>query len=180
MFVVKTDHYRAAARGFALHGPGEVGSAGGRGSLIIRLSQRRFGVLCLLAYVFLSWSARFDMRLGAQGASLVYPLDTFSMYGRMPEHDTSYPLLRGADGTEYRITDFSAFACREPITGPDAACADARGILYHYEEMAEYIRRHPGDGDQPVELVTRTWTLHPGSAPEPTRDCVIAHCLVRR
>jgi hypothetical protein len=148
--------------------------------LIIRLSQRRFGVLCLLGYVVLAWSVRFDMRLGQQIASLVYPLDTFSMYGRMPGRDSSYPMLRDGNGTEYRITDFSAFTCREPITGSAAQCADQRGIPYHYEEMAEYIRHHPGAGDLEVELLTRTWEIRAGSAPRVSGDCVIAHCTVRR
>src|SRR5260221_9351086 len=40
----------------------------------IRASRRRFGALCVLAYVALSWAARFDMRRGEQIASLFYPL----------------------------------------------------------------------------------------------------------
>ncbi|MEO8601508.1 MAG: hypothetical protein ABI629_02920 [bacterium] len=153
---------------------------GYRGGPIIRLSQRRFGVLCLLGYVALAWSMRFDMRLGDQIASLFYPLDTFSMYGRMPGRDSSYPLLRDGQGAVYRVTDFSAFTCREAVTGSTAQCADKRGIPYHYDEAAEYIRLHPGGGDLAVELITRTWEIRAGAAPRLESDCVIAHCTVAR
>jgi len=157
----------------------EVGSAYlYRGGLTIRLSQRRFGVLCLLGYVALAWSVRFDMRLGDQIASLVYPLDTFSMYGRMPGRDSSYALLRDRQGRTYRVTDFSSFDCAEPVAGANAQCTDRRGIPYHDEEMAEYIRLHHGAGQLDVELVARTWTLHTGAAPQLDSDCIIAHCKV--
>src|SRR5439155_14545328 len=43
---------------------------------VIRDDRVRFGTLCVLGYVLLSWLVRFDMRLGQQIASLAYPLDT--------------------------------------------------------------------------------------------------------
>jgi hypothetical protein len=130
--------------------------------------------------VALSWSVRFDMRLGDQIASLVYPLDTFSMYSRMPGHDSSHPLLRDRQGAVYRVTDFRSFDCVEPLTGSTAQCADQRGIPYYYADVAEFIRRHRGAGDLEVELITRTWELRAGEPPRFESDCVIAHCKVAR
>jgi hypothetical protein len=142
--------------------------------------QLRFGILCVLAYVALSWSARFDMRLGQQIASLVYPLDTFSMYARMPGEDRSHLLVRDAQGGVYRVTSFRSFDCAEPYAGPTARCATTRGIPYHYDDLTNYIRDHEGHGELDVELITRTWELRSGAPPERTSDCVIAHCKVSR
>jgi hypothetical protein len=148
--------------------------------VITRLSPRHFGLLCLLGYVALSWAARFDMRLGAQTASLVYPLDTFSMYARMPGEDRSVLLVRDTNGTIHRVTEFQAFDCAEPLSGPAARCADKRGIAYHYEELAHYVDAHIGrGGEQEIELITRTWNFRRGAPPE-TSDCVITRCKVAR
>jgi hypothetical protein len=136
-------------------------------------------VLCVLGYVVLSWAVRFDMRLGAQIASLVYPLDTFSMYAGMPGADTSHLLVRNRDGAVHRVEDFRAFECAEPLTGPAAACQSTRGIPYHYEDLTRYIARHAGPGGEDVELITRTWEFRAG-APVKTSDCVIARCTVAR
>src|SRR5947207_13892919 len=51
---------------------------------IIRDDHLRFGTLCVLGHVLLSWLVRFDMRLGQQLASLVYPFDPFWMYAGTP------------------------------------------------------------------------------------------------
>jgi hypothetical protein len=142
--------------------------------------QRRFGVLCVLGYVALSWAMRFDMSLGEQIASLLYPLDTFSMYAGMPGEDRSHLLIRDRQGAVHRVTDFRAFDCAEPITGSAAQCADKRGIRYHFEDLARYIERHVGPGDADVELITRTWEIRSGTPPVQTSDCVIAHCRVSR
>jgi hypothetical protein len=145
----------------------------------IRLTQRRFAVLCVLGYVALSWAVRFDMHLNQQDASLVYPLDTFSMYGRMPGEDRSHLLVRDARGAVHRVTDFRAFTCDEPLSGSDARCTDRQGIRYHYDDLTRYIESHPGPGTTDVELITRTWDFSDG-APVRTSDCVIAHCKVAR
>ncbi|TMA36110.1 MAG: hypothetical protein E6J79_13825 [Deltaproteobacteria bacterium] len=145
----------------------------------IHVSQRRFALLCILAYVVLAWAARFDMRLGQQIASLVYPLDTFSMYGGMPGEDRSHLLVRDAEGEVYRISDFRAYRCLEPLTGSDVRCAGRLGIPYHYEELIHYIETHQGQGELAVELITRTWDFPPGERVR-TADCVVAHCTVAR
>ena len=144
-----------------------------------RLSPRQFGFLCLLGYVALSWAARFDMRLGAQTASLIYPLDTFSMYARMPGEDRSILLVLDREGAVHRVTEFRAFDCAEPMTGRAARCADKRGIPYHYEDLARYVESHAGTGDVEVDLITRTWNFRRGEPPE-TSDCVISHCKAAR
>jgi len=151
-----------------------------RAVLGVPSAQLRFGVLCILGYVALSWAVRFDMRLGSQIASLVYPLDTFSMYSRMPVEDRSHLLVRDARGLVYRVTDFRSYHCEEPITGPSARCATKRGIPYHFADLADYIQNHAGSGDLDVELITRTWELHSGAPPQQTSDCVITHCKVSR
>jgi hypothetical protein len=133
-------------------------------------SQLRFGILCILAYVALSWAVRFDMRLGAQIASLVYPLDTFSMYAGMPGEDASHLLVRDAAGQVHRVTAFRSYTCVDPIVRPAARCTDQRGI----------IQRHAGAGDIDVELIIRNWKLHNGSSPEHTADCVVTRCRVSR
>ncbi len=145
---------------------------------ITRLSRRAFGVLCVLGYVALSWAVRFDMRLGAQTASLVYPLDTFSMYARMPGEDRGILLVRDARGTAHRVTEFRSFDCDQPLTGPAARCADKRGIAYHYEDFARYVESHTGSGEHEVDLITRMCDFH--TSPPQTSDCVIAHCKVAR
>ena len=113
--------------------------------------HRRFGALCVLGYVALSWTARFDMRLHEQDMSLLYPLDTFSMYARPPGEDRSLLLVRTADGVVHPVTDFRAFACAEPILGSGARCAETRGIRYHFEELARYIETHSGTGTLDVD-----------------------------
>ena len=142
--------------------------------------QLRFGVLCVLGYVALSWTARFDMRLHEQDTSLLYPLDTFSMYARPPGEDRSLLLVRTADGVVHSVTDFRAFACAEPILGSGARCAETRGILYHFEDLARYIETHPGSGTVDVELITRTWDIEPGKPPVHRGDCVVTRCRVAR
>jgi len=119
------------------------------------------------------------MRLGEHIASLVYPLDTFSMYATPPGEDRSHLLALDHQGAVHRVTEFRSFDCREPLTGSAARCADKRGIPYHYEDLARYIESHTGPGELDVELITRTWDLRSG-APLQTSDCVIAHCKVAR
>jgi len=144
----------------------------------VRVLRRRFGALCILGYVLLSWAVRFDMRLGAQIASLVYPLDTFSMYAGMPGEDRSALLVRDGEGTVHRVTSFRTYSCAEPLTGASAACATRQGIPYLFEDHVRYIETHAGPGEREVELITRTWEIRNGAAPVVTSDCVIAHCTV--
>lgn len=140
----------------------------------------RFGLLCVLGYVALSWSVRFDMRLGEQIASLVYPLDTFSMYARMPGEDRSHLLIRDAQGNVHRVTAFRSFECADPFTGPAARCAGKGGIPYHYADLTDYMQHHTGEGEIDVDLITRTWEFQSGNSPLQTSDCVITHCKVSR
>ena len=145
-----------------------------------RARHLRFGALCVLGYIALSWTARFDMRLNEADTSLLYPLDTFSMYARPPGEDRSLLLVRTNDGTVHQVTDFRAFACAEPITGSAARCAERRGIQYHFDDLTRYIETHPGSGDIAIELITRTWKIEPGKAPVHEADCVVARCQVAR
>ena len=128
----------------------------------------------------LSWAVRFDLRLGGQIASLIYPLDTFSMYARAPGNDTSMLLVRDAGGDVHSVTEFRAFACSEPVGGPTARCIQTRGIPYHYADLARYVEQHPGGGDLAVDLITRTWRVRPGAAVERDADCLVAHCRAAR
>jgi hypothetical protein len=144
-------------------------------------SHLRFGILCVLAYVALSWAVRFDMRLGTQIASLVYPLDTFSMYAGMPGEDASHLLVRDAAGEVHRVTAFRSYACVDSFTRDAALCAKQRGVIpYHYDDLTDYIRSHVGVGDVDVELIVRTWKLRPGFAPEWSDDCRVTRCKVSR
>jgi hypothetical protein len=143
-----------------------------------RMAQLRFGILCVLGYVALSWAVRFDLRLGSQIASLVYPLDTFSMYAGMPGADRSHLLMRDREGRVHRITAFHSFDCAEPIDGPGSRCSERRGIPYLAEDFIRYIREHRGAGEREVELIGRTWELRPGAPPVQVPDCVIARCKV--
>lgn len=144
-----------------------------------RAAGLRFAFLCVAAYVALSWAFRFDMRLGNQMASLVYPLDTFSMYATAPPNRISRLLIRDAQGGVHHIEEFRAFDCGdEAITGDGVRCSEALGIDYIYEKLTHYIATHPGLGDREVELIGRTWFLEPGRAPRQERDCVVARCRV--
>lgn len=145
-----------------------------------QLSVRRFGVVCVLAYVLLSWAARFDMRRGDQIASLVYPLDTFSMYAPSPGHSINHLMVRDGAGNVHRVAEFRTFDCVEPLTGADVRCADQRGFEYHYDDLINFVRAHPGAGDTDVELIARTWAVQPWTTPRHVGDCVIAHCKVSR
>jgi hypothetical protein len=130
--------------------------------------------------VALSWAARFDMRLGRQIASLVYPLDTFSMYSPMPGTQESALIVRDHEGGAHRVTEFRSFDCDRALNAFEATCARERGIQYRYEDLVRYIESHAGPGQLDVELVSRTWELRPGEAPRPVSDCVVVHCRVSR
>ena len=132
----------------------------------------------MLGYVALSWLVRFDMSGGEQIASLVYPLDTFSMYAGMPGDESSALLVRAGDGGVQRVTAFRAFSCDEPIPGASAARACPQAIPYLYDDLVHYIESHPGPGTRDAELITRTWKIRSGTAALPASDCVIAHCKV--
>jgi hypothetical protein len=147
---------------------------------IVPPSARPFGVICVLAYVALAWSVRFDMRLGEQIASLVYPLDTFSMYGGMPDEDRSHLLIRDRAGAVHRVTAYRSFACEGPIVGRDVPCGGRRGIPYVDEDLMRYMEGHLGPGEEDVELIARTWELRPGHAPMQAPDCIITRCKVSR
>lgn len=145
-----------------------------------RLDRRRFGFLCALGYIALAWAVRFDMRLGDQMASLLYPLDTFSMYAGPPGEYVSHPLVRDQDGSVHRITSYRVFACDDPVTRPAARCVNDSGYAYLYDDLAHYIEAHPGAGEADVELIYRTWEVRAGAAPTPISDCVIARCKASR
>jgi hypothetical protein len=134
--------------------------------------------LCVLGYIALAWAVRFDMRMGEQMASLVYPLDTFSMYATAPPEYVSYPLIRARDGGVHRITAYRAFECAEPVTRAAARCVDANAYAYLYDDLAGYIERNRGAGVSEVELIYRTWRVRAGATPMQVSDCVIAHCRV--
>ncbi|MDX2168257.1 MAG: hypothetical protein SF182_14380 [Deltaproteobacteria bacterium] len=142
--------------------------------------RRRFGLLCVVAYLALAWVARFDMRRGEQIASLVYPLDTFSMYAPSQASQISHLLVLDAQGVAHRATAFRAYDCREPLRGAAVPCADRHGYEYHWDDLVNYIQAHHGPGDVEVTIVARTWEVAPGAAPVPQSDCVIAHCRAAR
>jgi hypothetical protein len=146
--------------------------------------RRRFGVLAVLGYVALSWAVRLDMRFGEQIASLVYPLDTFSMYARIPAEEMSHLLIRDAQGAVHRVTDFRSFDCADPVTGRTARCSDRHGIQYLSEDLTNYIRQHAGPAGAEVEaevdLIFRTWRVRAGEAPAQVSDCVVTRCKVAR
>lgn len=134
----------------------------------------------MLGYVALSWAVRFDMRLGGQIASLVYPLDTFSMYAVPSGRDTSMLLVRDQSGRAYRVTEFTAYECEQAPAGSPQACPHTRGIPYLHEEFAAWVESHRGPGDTDAELITRTWDVRPWAAPVHVGDCVVARCRVGR
>jgi hypothetical protein len=142
--------------------------------------RRRFGVVLVLAYVALSWAARFDMRLGEQIASLVYPLDTFSMYAGSPADTIGHPLVRDARGQIYGVRDFAAYHCDAELKRGSTRCADQQGYAYHYDDLVRYIDGRTGTGSVPVDLIYRTWRLEPSEPPRVEADCVIAHCTATR
>ena len=138
----------------------------------------RFGTLCVLAYVLVSWLVRFDMRLGEGIASVVYPFDTFSMYGGMPGNDSTALLIRDGDGNVHRVTAFHAFSCGEPVPDASTVSTCPHSIPYLHDDLVHYIESHPGPGRRDVELIARTWDIRSGAAPVQKSDCVVAHCKV--
>jgi hypothetical protein len=148
----------------------------------IRVHQLRFAIVASLIYVALSWSVRFDLARGEQIASLAYPLDTFSMYARVPAEGAGYLLVRDAAGKVHRITSFQAFDCDQPLAEGVQRCAESvrYHIRYHHDDFLTYIERHRGPGEMGAEIISRSWQLPVGKAPQHLRDCVIAHCRVGR
>jgi hypothetical protein len=150
----------------------------------VRTRQRRFGVLCVLGYVALAWAVRLDVGRGEdfslQNASLVYPLDTFSMYSDVPGGRMSYLLVRDAEGGLHQVTDFHSFDCAEPVAGSAARCAQGSPIHYLHDDFTHYIRSHQGPGTTEVELVLRSWRLEAGAAAVQEADCVVSRCRVSR
>ncbi len=144
--------------------------------------HQRFGIVCALAYVALAWAVRVDTRFGKLNASLVYPLDTFSMYSEMPEPAQTGLLLLDAGGGVHRVGDFGAFACDAPVRGPYEKCPPLR-LRHKTDELLRRIESHRladrGQGE-PMALVARTWLLQPGRAPALSNDCRIARCAVLR
>lgn len=145
-----------------------------------RADHLRFGLLCILGYVALSWSVRFDMPRGEQIASLIYPLDTFSMYAGVPQNLMSALLIRDAEGAVHQITDFHSFNCEEPVSGSAAICGESQWIQYLHDDLTHYVEAHAGPGESDVVLIARTWQMRAGASPVHTADCVIAHCKVSR
>jgi hypothetical protein len=149
-----------------------------------RRQQRRFGVLCVLAYLTLAWAVRFDLGRApdhsTQIASLLYPLDTFSMYADVPGGEMGYLLVRDATGTVHQVTDFRSFDCAEPLQVAAARCSERHRIHYLYRDLAQYVAGRAGPGSTQVDLVIRTWRLQPGAAAVRTSDCVITRCRVAR
>jgi hypothetical protein len=153
---------------------GELDSRSTRGDHL------RFGLLCVLGYVALSWSVRFDMPRGEQIASLIYPLDTFSMYAGVPHELMSIFLIRDEQGAVHHVTDFHSFSCEEPVSGSEATCGESPWIQYLHDDLTHYVEAHAGPGELDVVLIARTWQMRPGASPVHTADCVIAHCKVSR
>lgn len=143
-----------------------------------RRPQVRFGFLCVLAYVALSWTVRSDLRLGTQIASLIYPFDTFSMYARLPGDEMGHVMVRDAGGDVHRVTAFGSFDCQRPVSGPDARCSERNRIQYLHEKLVRHVENHPGRGGEPADLILRSWRLRPGAAVERLPDCVISRCTV--
>ena len=146
------------------------------------LTQRtRFGLLLATAYLALSWAVRVDTRAGRQNASLVYPLDTFSMYADLPEPQQTAILLRDARGNVHRVEDYAAFAC-EPLAEPlFTQCPTPIRLGHKGDEVLRHVRRHaaPAVDGVPVQLIARSWQLRPGDLPQWQNDCLLARCVVR-
>lgn len=142
----------------------------------------RFGILCFLAYVAVSWAARFDTRGGPQNTSLVYPFETFSMYSRLTAPVVSRLLVRDERGAVSRVEEFASLACSPDPVLSGGPCDPPRGarISYLDDDASQYLRHHPGGGPERVELVRRTWELRPGGPLGPPRDCVLTRCTVTR
>ena len=138
----------------------------------------RFGILLILAYVALAWAARFDLALGHQIASLVYPLDTFSMYAGPPGEKIGHLLVRDATGGIHRVRDFAAYRCDAELKRGATRCSDQQGFGYHYDDLVRYIDDHGGSGSIPVDVLFRTWRLERSKPPTVEADCVISHCMV--
>ncbi len=140
----------------------------------------RFAAICVAAYVAISWTVRYDLRFGRQIASIVYPFDTFSMYATMPPRDIGHLLVRDRSGVVHRVTEFSAYECKAPVSGDSTECSDRQSIPYHFEKLLRHVEEHPGSGSEDVDLIIRSWRLEAGKAARHSGDCVISRCRVSR
>jgi hypothetical protein len=140
----------------------------------------QLGLLLGLGFLAASWAWREDGRLGRQIASLVYPLDTFSMYATTWQDEVSIPLLIDKAGHSHWPYHLAAFACT-PIADADQSCARGRAIGYHDDELLRHVRSHPlppGQQGVPMQLVRRHWKLTAGQVPKQLADCPLQQCLV--
>ena len=145
-----------------------------------RIDRRRFAIAVFLLYVLASWGLRFDMRRGAQIASLIYPLDTFSMYSSMPDPRVAHLLLRDAGGGVHAVMSFSSFDCGPALHGAESDCVDGDLIEYHFDDLVTYIDGRRGDGEVAMDLIVRRWQVAAGEAPTPAGDCLLRQCRVKR
>ncbi len=136
----------------------------------------RFGVLCALSYLVLSWIVRFDMVQGTQIASMVYPFDTFSMYSSIPDEECNHLLVRDERGDVHSITSFRSFDCDMPLDPSASTCGTRAAIQYLDDDLIDYIQTHPGAGPSRVEIIRRSWRVVAGQQPQPSGDCVITAC----
>ena len=118
------------------------------------------------------------MARGTQIASLLYPFDTFSMYSTVPGHEGSFLLARDEQGQVHDITSYRSFDCTVPIDTAQSICNASPTIQYLDDDVADYVKTHPGGGAQRVDIIRRTWVIAAGQPPRESGDCVIAECRV--
>ncbi len=140
----------------------------------------RFAIVCVLTYVALSFLVRFDMRRGEHIASLVYPLDTFSMYAHAAPLRTSYLVARDARGRVHAIESFRIFDCGGPVRPEVHACGRVRAVEYVDSALLHYVNRHRGRGEVQVDIVRQTWAIRAGTPPRRIGECVLARCRAAR
>lgn len=149
----------------------------------------RFGLAAASVYVALSWAFRFPTAHGAHNASLVYPLDTFSMYAEEAPERVGAFVVRVEGGSTEPLGAFSALECETREGAPflradgsyDVACeSDGEHIEYLDADLGAYLRAHPGTGPLEVEIVRRTWTTPRDGPLAAPIDCVLARCRAAR
>lgn len=117
--------------------------------------------------------------VAARGPRNLFPLSVFDMYQGHAPAVVARMLVIDPDGRTAEVDAFDDWSCTWEHTSVEASCgADHRLLDYVERDQRRYLEQHAGQGDLPVVLVSRAYSLHKTNvSPE---DCVVARCRASR
>lgn len=117
--------------------------------------------------------------VAARGPRNLFPLSVFDMYQGHAPAVVARMLVVDPDGSTAEIDAFDGWSCSWMGDSVEATCGTEHRLLDYVErDQRRYLEQHAGDGDLPVVLVSRAYSLHDPSSS--AKDCVVARCRARR